>query len=115
MAFQAAGTALSKCGLCVHEPKVYKMITSDRSEHMQNEPDNQAQFEGTEPSVKSKGLRICENCELGLREQEVQLWGDGEFLSTHPDYATMQSVLKDIKHEAKSVNWMSRSKAYAET
>ena len=114
MAFQTAGTALSKCDLCPREQKGYKMITSDRSEHKQPDPDNQAQFEGTEPCVKHKGLRICEECEQGLREKEVQLWGDCEFLRTRPDYATMQNVIKDIKHEAKGVHWMSRGKTYAD-
>ena len=111
MAFES-GTALNKCGLCDNERKGFRLITSDRSEHRQPDPDNEAQFKGTEPCTKSKGLRICEICELSSRQKEVDEWGECEFLRVNPSWATLREVFTDMKRESKGANWMSRGKTY---
>ena len=95
-----------------------RMIPNQRAKHAYDDPvafaDGKEIYDGT----TTKKPRICLNCELNDRTEEVDKMKERspnhEFLTKYPNYASMAQSELDLKHANKGKCWAERGKYYKE-
>ena len=134
---QSPAKSMIKCANCGAEDKHFKMFKSWRPQFMWHSPLTTAaevmvSFHGVGPVEQAavyqeiqampwkqreemfayKCKKICCQCELQFRLEEVQADVSGKILQEMPNYATLEAIIWEQKKDRKGENWVQRGRSH---